>query len=163
MAQHDLIIDNASGAAVRSDLNSALAAMGSTQRGPSAPPAPLTGMLWIDDNTPSATVWTLNLYDGADWVGLGTLDTSANRFSPSNAGALPITASGIGQWLLISPGPGVAAVLSSGGTWAYFLINVNNSTAGFNGFYASSVAAGGSTVGSVVAGGSWIGFAWRIA
>lgn len=162
MSQHDLIIDNASGAVVRADLNSALAALGSTLKGPNAPPAPLPGMLWMDDNTPSVTVWTLNAYDGTDWVSLGTMDTGTNRFSPANVGALPITAAGAGQWLLIAPSPGSAAVLPAGGTWAYFIWSVNNSTAGFQGFYSAAIAAGGASVGAAVAGASWIGFAWRI-
>lgn len=163
MAQHDLIVDNASGAVVRADINNALAAIGTTQKGPSAPPAPLAGMLWIDDNTPSTTVWTINVYDGADWGSLGTLDTATNRFSPANAGALPVAASGAGQWLLIAPAADAAAVLASGGTWAYFLISVNNASGGFRGFYAASVAAGGTTIGAAITGASWIGFAWRVA
>ena len=83
MPQHDLVIDNASGAAVRVDLNNALAALGSSMKGPSAPPAPVAGMMWVDDDTPSATVWTLKQYDGADWIDLGTLDVTNNSFTPS--------------------------------------------------------------------------------
>jgi hypothetical protein len=81
MPQHDMIIDNGSGAAVRTDLNNALAALASTQKGPNAPPAPVAGMFWLDDDTPSASVWTLKCYDGADWITVGTFDISANAFS----------------------------------------------------------------------------------
>lgn len=88
MPQHDLVINNASGAAVRADLNDALAALSSAMKGPNAPPAPIAGMLWLDDDTPSATVWTLKLYDGADWLSLGTFNVSTNTFTPANAVAL---------------------------------------------------------------------------
>ena len=82
MSQHDMIIANASGAAVRADLNDALAALGSTMKGPNAPPAPIAGMMWLDDDTPSASVWTLKLYDGADWISIATFDISANTWTP---------------------------------------------------------------------------------
>ena len=83
MPQHDLILDNGSGAAFRADANNALAALGSSMKGPSAPPAPLAGMVWVDDDTPSATVWTVKQYDGADWIELGRLDITANIYIPS--------------------------------------------------------------------------------
>jgi hypothetical protein len=83
MPQHDLILDNASGAAFRADANNALAALGSCMKGPNAPPAPLPGMVWVDDDTPSATIWTLKLYDGAEWLEIGRLDVMNNVFIPS--------------------------------------------------------------------------------
>ena len=83
MAQHDLDIAGGSGAAVRADINGALAALGSSMKGPSAPTSPAAGMLWVDDNTPSSTVWTVNMYDGTDWIAIGLLDTTNNRFTPS--------------------------------------------------------------------------------
>ena len=82
MPQHDLVLDNGSGAAFRADANNALAALGSTMKGPNAPPAPLAGMMWLDDDTPSASVWTLKLYDGADWISIATFDISANTWAP---------------------------------------------------------------------------------
>ena len=82
MSQHDLILDNASGAGFRADANAALAALGSTMKGPNAPPAPIAGMMWMDDDTPSASVWTLKIYDGAEWLTVGTIDTSGNGFAP---------------------------------------------------------------------------------
>jgi hypothetical protein len=83
MSQHDLILDNGSGAAFRADTNSALAALGSSMKGPNAPPVPLAGMIWVDDDTPSATIWTVKQYDGADWIELGRLDIAANIYIPS--------------------------------------------------------------------------------
>lgn len=85
MAQHDLIIDNAGGATVRADINNALAALGSSMKGPNAPSAPLAGMLWVEDDNPSATVWTVKMYDGADWISLGTLDSTNNRFTATSS------------------------------------------------------------------------------
>jgi hypothetical protein len=83
MPQHDLILDNGSGAAFRADANSALAALGSYMKGPNAPPAPMAGMVWVDDDTPSATTWTVKRYDGADWIEEGRLDIMANIYIPS--------------------------------------------------------------------------------
>jgi hypothetical protein len=85
MAQHDLDVANASGSSVRADLNLALAALGSTMKGSSAPSAPLAGMMWLEDDNPSSTVWTLRIYDGTDWIALGTVDTTGNSFSPASA------------------------------------------------------------------------------
>jgi hypothetical protein len=81
--QHDLILDNASGAAFRADVNNALAALGSYMKGPSAPPAPIAGMVWVDDDTPSATIWTVKRYDGAEWIEEGRIDITANIYIPS--------------------------------------------------------------------------------
>jgi hypothetical protein len=121
MAQHDLIIDNAGGATVRADLNNALAALGSSMKGPNAPSAPLAGMIWVEDDAPSATVWTVKMYDGADWIALGTLDSTNNRFTPTGlfaAGAeslpgfAPAGDSNTGLW---APSADIIAV-STGGT-----------------------------------------------
>jgi len=83
MPQHDLILDNGSGAAFRADANNALAALGSAMKGPNAPPAPLAGMVWVDDDTPSASIWTVKQYDGADWIEVGRLDITNNVYLPS--------------------------------------------------------------------------------
>jgi hypothetical protein len=82
MPQHDLDVANGSGAALRSDLNGALAALGSTMKGPNAPPAPVAGMMWVEDDNPSSTRWTVRMFDGADWIALGILDATANTFEP---------------------------------------------------------------------------------
>jgi hypothetical protein len=85
MPQHDLDLANGSGAAFRSDANGALVALGSTMKGPGAPPAPIAGMMWLEDDNPSSTVWTLRQFDGTDWITLGVLDTVGNAFSPAAA------------------------------------------------------------------------------
>lgn len=80
MSQHDMVVDNASGATFRADVNAAFQALVSTSKGPSAPATPYAGQLWVDDNTPSSSVWTLFQYDGSDWISLGLVDTTNNRF-----------------------------------------------------------------------------------
>ena len=84
MSQHDLDIANASGSAVRSDLNLALKALGSTSKGSSAPGTLQTGQLWIDD---SGTPWILKVYDGAQHITVGTINASTNVFAYSGSGA----------------------------------------------------------------------------
>jgi hypothetical protein len=93
MAQHDLVIDNAAGSAVRSDINGALAALGSTMKGTGAPPSPLSGQQWVEDDSPSATVWTWRIYDGADWISVGQVDSTNNRFVPNGLFAAGTAAS----------------------------------------------------------------------
>lgn len=83
MAQHDYVIDNASGAVVRADINSALAAVKSTNSGTSAPASPVAGMLWVDTDTPSSATWTFQIHDGGGWISLGQVDTTNNRFVPA--------------------------------------------------------------------------------
>ncbi|MCA3415342.1 MAG: hypothetical protein INF84_12155 [Roseomonas sp.] len=90
MPQHDLILDNGSGAAFRADANNALAALGSNMKGPNAPPVPFAGMFWWDDDTPSASIWTLRGYDGADWIEIGRLDVLNNVFSVAEGSFAPV-------------------------------------------------------------------------
>ena len=80
MSQHDYVIANASGSAVRTDLNNALGAIQTTNIGSSAPSALAAGQLWIDN---SATPWVLKCYDGSDHISIGTINASTNAFSPS--------------------------------------------------------------------------------
>lgn len=76
MAQHDFNIANATFPSVRSDINSALTAINTTQSGTSRPASAVAGTIWLD--TTSATSPTLKYYDGADDISLATLDHSAN-------------------------------------------------------------------------------------
>jgi hypothetical protein len=90
MPQHDLILDNGSGAAFRADANNALAALGSNMKGPNAPPAPIAGLMWLDDDTPSASLWTLKMYDGADWIEIGRLNVTTNVFTVAEGSFAPV-------------------------------------------------------------------------
>jgi hypothetical protein len=85
MTQHDLVVDDSDGATVLADINAALQALGSSNKGNSAPSTPYTGQIWVDGDTPSSTVWNVNMYDGTDWILLGKLDTTNNKFIPSAA------------------------------------------------------------------------------
>ena len=76
MAQHDYDIANASFPTVRSDLNSVLSAINSSNSGSSRPSSATTGTIWLD--TTSASRPTLKYYDGAGDISLATLDHSAN-------------------------------------------------------------------------------------
>ena len=86
-------IANAVGSTVRADINSALQALASTSKGATAPSTPYAGQLWIEDDNPSATNWTLWFYDGTDWISLGTIDTTANTFSATNGVKTNVTPS----------------------------------------------------------------------
>ena len=85
MSQHDGTISNDTGSNVRSDLQGALQASFSCHIGNSAPSTPYQGQLWIDNNTPSASIWTLSVYDGADWIALLYINTSTNVAYPVSA------------------------------------------------------------------------------
>ena len=84
MSQNDMSIANAVGATVRADINSALQALASSSKGATAPSTPYAGQLWIEDDNPSASNWTLWFYDGTDWISIGTIDTTGNTFSATN-------------------------------------------------------------------------------
>jgi hypothetical protein len=73
MAQHDYVIANGTGAAVRSDLNTALAAIVSLNSGATAPSTTYAYMLWAD-----TSAGLLKIRNGANsaWVTVGTLDTA---------------------------------------------------------------------------------------
>lgn len=162
MAQHDLDISNGSGVVVRADINDALEALGSAMKGPDAPPAPLPGMLWWEDDTPSSTVWTLRAYDGADWISMGTLDTTNNVFRPTSSPPTPQTSSGPGQWTQATATAGNACVLPASGSWAYIVVGYNLG-AGTLISFAASVAAGGATIGAATSGVTYWAQCWRIA
>lgn len=77
MSQHNLSVSSADGATVRAGFNSAIQALGSLQRGSSAPSTANGNSIWLDD---SGAVWALKLYDGADWVVVGYLDPATNKW-----------------------------------------------------------------------------------
>lgn len=85
MAQHDYVIDNATGAAVRADLNNALAAIVSLNSGATAPATTYAYQPWADTAT-----GLLKLRNAANtsWITVGTL-ASANLgllVAPTGAG-----------------------------------------------------------------------------
>lgn len=52
-------------------------------KGSSPPTVPRAGMMWLEDDNPSSTVWTLWIYDGADWIALGFVDSTNNIYTPN--------------------------------------------------------------------------------
>jgi hypothetical protein len=76
MSQNDLVIANQSFPSFRTDLNSALQAINTSQSGTSRPSGAVAGTIWLD--TTSATSPTLKYYDGADDISLATIDHTAN-------------------------------------------------------------------------------------
>jgi hypothetical protein len=68
MAQHDMIIDNAPGLAVRTDINAALNAVVTNYSGPTEPPTMYAGMFWLDTSIgTNGTLRMRNLANSA-WV-----------------------------------------------------------------------------------------------
>jgi len=70
-------IDNVTFPVGRSKLQSIFDAIRSTNIGNTAPDL-VAGQFWIDNNTPSTTVWTLYFYDGTDNISFATIDTVNN-------------------------------------------------------------------------------------
>ena len=76
MAQGDYLIQNQSFPSFRSDLNSTLEAINTSNSGTSRPSSAVAGTIWLD--TTSASTPTLKFYDGSDDISLATLDYTAN-------------------------------------------------------------------------------------
>jgi hypothetical protein len=70
-------LDNVTFPVGRTKLQSIFDAIRSTNKGNTAPDL-VAGQFWIDDNTPSTTVWTLYFYDGTDSIQFATIDTINN-------------------------------------------------------------------------------------
>lgn len=72
MSQHDYSISNGGGAAVRADINNALAAIVSQNSGATAPATTFAYQFWTDTSTSPAT---LRMRDAANaaWIAVGTL------------------------------------------------------------------------------------------
>lgn len=75
MATHDYVIDNATAAAVRADINSVLAAIRTTNSSATPPAQTFGGMLWFD--TANNAFKMRNAADSA-WVTIGTIGTGFN-------------------------------------------------------------------------------------
>lgn len=92
MSQHDMDLANGTGAAFRADATLALKALASTSAGNARPAPVYAKQMWVDQDTPSGTIWTLNMYDGADDIALFYIDSAANKARP--AYAVPLDGSG---------------------------------------------------------------------
>ena len=76
MAQGDYLIQNQSFPSFRSDLNSTLEAINTSNSGTSRPSSAVAGTVWLD--TTNATNPTLKFFDGTDDISLAQLDYTAN-------------------------------------------------------------------------------------
>jgi hypothetical protein len=88
MAQHDYFLDNAPGAAFRSDLNDALAAIATSNAGPTAPGSPFANMVWFD--TTNNLLKMRNATNSA-WITIAS--KSGNNWIPYRLGVALGTAS----------------------------------------------------------------------
>ena len=84
MAQHDYVISNASFPNTRSDINSALSAINSSNSGTSRPSSAVAGTIWLDTSG-NATAQLLKMYDGAGDITLGTINFTANTIDWSDS------------------------------------------------------------------------------
>jgi hypothetical protein len=120
MAQHDYVIANGTGAAVRSDLNNGLAAIVSQNSGSSAPATTYAYMTWAD-----TTAGVMKMRNGANnaWITLYQLDGewSTIAFENGSAAAPSIYFKDSGTDTgIYSPGTDQVAI-STGGTGRLFV------------------------------------------
>ena len=66
---------NQSGLVYRGLDNDGKNALMTTHKGPAAPSYAAAGIIWLDDN---ATPWVLKIYDGTDWLTIGTVNATTN-------------------------------------------------------------------------------------
>lgn len=102
MSQHSFTHDNQSRTSLRGNLQAADRALASLNKGPGEPPALYDGMFWLQDNFPSASIWTLWTRKPGGWIKIGTIDTVNNLFLAANANAIPVGA-GMDYWGTIAP------------------------------------------------------------
>jgi hypothetical protein len=102
MAQHDQVIDNAPGLAVRTDMNAEIAAIFSSSSGPVEPVVKVPGQLWFDTSTPAVMRLALRDQTNATWLNLAH-DSGAGSFNSMAAGD-SIEASGPNAFVAVSGG-----------------------------------------------------------
>lgn len=84
MSQHDFSIANQTASSARTDINNALQALASLSSGSTAPSTTYANQLWYDTGNDQIK---LRNEANSDWITLGTVDTSNERFAPS--GGIP--------------------------------------------------------------------------
>ncbi len=83
MAQHDYVIDNATAAAVRADLNNALEAIRSNNSGTTEPATMFANQWWFDETT--LNLKFRNTANSA-WITIGKVDQSQEEWKPHIGG-----------------------------------------------------------------------------
>lgn len=71
--------------ASRTTINNNFTALANHHYGASAPSAPTAGYVWQDSDTPSATINAVKIYDGTDWIEIGRVDVTNNKWQIGNA------------------------------------------------------------------------------
>ena len=79
----DFTIANQSFPSFRSDLNTVLGAINTTNSGSSRPSSAVSGTFWLDTSSASAPI--LKFFDGTDDITFATFDTSANTVNVSDS------------------------------------------------------------------------------
>jgi len=77
MTERVIVIPNATASVTRTNINDALAALGSTNSGASEPPSSLNNMLWYDT---ANHLLKMKAETGADWISIGYFDQSTDSF-----------------------------------------------------------------------------------
>lgn len=145
MSQSNPILGaNLSGLSYRSQDNNAKQALLNHHKGSSAPSYAEAGIIWLDDN---ATPWKLKFYDGADWITLGEVNTTANSFTPYlgtsallQSQSAYIADTGSANAYAIAPSPSIGAY-ATGQVFFVKPANTNTgaSTINVNGLGAKSI------------------------
>ena len=79
----DFTIANQSFPSFRSDLNTVLSAINTSNSGSSRPSSAVSGTFWLDTSSASAPI--LKFFDGSDDITFATFDTSANTVNVSDS------------------------------------------------------------------------------
>jgi hypothetical protein len=155
MAQHDYVIANGTGAAVRSDLNNALAAIVSQNSGATAPTTTYAYMPWADTGS-SPPVFKIRNAANNGWITLYQLDGEWSTIALENgtAGAPSIYFKDSGTDTgIYSPGTDQVAI-STGGTSRLTIDASGNVNIDSNTLYVDAsnnrVGLGTSSVGSLL-------------
>jgi hypothetical protein len=134
MSQHDMVLDDATGAAFRTDANAALKALESRFSGASAPTDVVQGKVYVKEV--SSSIQEVYEYDGTSWVLVYTIDRTNHKCLgvDGTRRAWGGTAGGTGNALTISTtlaisayenGQVFACILSADNTSATVTLNVD--------------------------------------
>ena len=81
----DFTIANASFPTVRSDINTVLGAINSSNSGTSRPSSATTGTFWLDTTNSGSNLLVLKFFDGSDDITFATFNTSSNTVDVSDS------------------------------------------------------------------------------
>ncbi|MDW9600139.1 phage tail protein [Sinorhizobium meliloti] len=119
MAQHDMVVDNAPGLSVRTDINAALAALVSSSSGTVEPVTKVAGQLWFNTST-----GLLSLRNAANTAWIGVASQLGGTVTLTSPLSFTGTSAGVGTGL-IAVRDSVVTVGAEGN--AVFAINKQNS------------------------------------